>query len=114
MARKLGIEYRGRGKLLRGGQTLRQYRWCREMLEQMAAEAGNERSGEERRESEAERAERIALKELRVAGCNEGWLASTGNRVKVRQALWLRAETPRRRSGSAAAWRWAAARTIRI
>ena len=76
--------------------------WCwgdkqfrKELLVGMAGGVGAEHYGEERRESEAERAERMVLEELRQAGWEEARLASSpkGDRVKVRVALRLRRET---------------------
>ena len=61
----------------------------------MAGGVGAQHYGEERRESQVERAERIVLGELRKARWTEARLESSpkGHRVKVRLALRLRAET---------------------
>ncbi|MCU0772105.1 MAG: hypothetical protein MUE94_10120, partial [Verrucomicrobia bacterium] len=65
------------------------------LLAEMAGSVGQEHYGEERWESEAERAEGIVGSELRKAGWKEEKLGSTakGHQVKVRMALRLRAET---------------------
>ena len=67
----------------------------KELLAQMAGGVGPEHYGEERWESELERAERIVGEELRRAGWDEARLGMTpkGHRVKVRVAGRLRRET---------------------
>jgi REP element-mobilizing transposase RayT len=80
---------------VRRGWCLGDKRFKKELLAEMAGGLGKEHYGEERRENEAEKAERIVLQELRRAGWDEEKLESSpkGHRVKVRVAVRLRRET---------------------
>ncbi len=80
---------------VRRGWCLGGERFRKELLAEMADRVGPEHYGEERRESEAQRAERIVRTELGKAGWEEVRLGSTakGHLVKVRTARRLRAET---------------------
>ena len=82
-------------KVVRRGWCLGDKQFRKELLAEMAGGVGAQHYGEERRESQVERAERIVLGELRKAGWTEARLESSpkGHRVKVRLALRLRAET---------------------
>lgn len=91
----------------RGAESDADYRairrgWCfgekafrKELLAQMSERLGEEHYGEERREAEAERAERIIREELKRSKWSEEDLArrAKGDRVKVRVAARLREET---------------------
>ena len=67
----------------------------KELLAQIAARRGPEHYGEERRESENEKAERLIAAALKKARWTEAHLEQQykGHPVKVRLALQLRAET---------------------
>ncbi len=82
-------------KVVRRGWCLGDKQFRKELLAEMAGGVGAQHYGEERRESQVERAERIVLGELRKARWTEARLESSpkGHRVKVRLALRLRAET---------------------
>jgi REP element-mobilizing transposase RayT len=82
-------------KPLRRGWCLGDKRFRKELLAEMAGGMGPEHYGEERWESEVERAERLVKSELQKAGWQEEKLGSTpkGHKLKVRVALRLRAET---------------------
>ncbi len=82
-------------KVVRRGWCLGDKQFRKELLAQMAGGVGAEHYGEERRESQVERAEGIVLGGLRRAGWTEARLESSpkGHRVKMRLALRLRAET---------------------
>ena len=77
---------------LRRGWCWGDKRFRKELLAEMAGRVGPEHYGEERWESEVERAERVVREELRHAGWEEAQLGSTpkGHKVKVRVALRLR------------------------
>ena len=91
-AAEAGSDYEGmRRAWCLGDKTFRN-----ELLDQMSGRLGTEHYGEERSETEAEKAEGIVLVELKRIKWDEAELAShaKGDRIKLKLAARFRAETP--------------------
>ena len=85
----------GEFKAIRRGWCLGGEPFRKELLAQMAERVGAEHYGEERRESESEKAERIIASGLKTARWTEADLVRQrkGHPVKVRLAQQLRSQT---------------------
>jgi putative transposase len=107
MARKLRVEFERHMESRRGEEQPEEWKkvrrgWClgdetfrKELLAQMAEQAGDSHYGEAKRESAQEKAQRIVAEELKRVGWEEADLLKhrKGDRRKVKLARRLRQET---------------------
>jgi REP element-mobilizing transposase RayT len=95
-------------KAIRRGWCLGEASFRKELLEQVTGRLGAEHYGEERAETDVEKAERIIREELKQRRWKENDLAkrAKGDPVKVRLAGRLREETMATVNGLRSGWRW--------